>query len=86
MARCRKCGKSGLFLKTNIEGMCPDCQEYVLRSLRAALSPEQKEEMQLKERLQILRTQAQEIEGDINARTQQLYSLKIELEKKKAEI
>lgn len=86
MARCRKCGKSGLFLKTNIEGMCPDCQEYVLRSLRAALSPEQKEEMALRERLQQLHSEAQALTNDINNRTQQLNSLKIELENKKAEI
>ncbi len=86
MARCTKCGKSGLFLKTNIEGMCPDCQQYVLNSLRAALSPEQKEEIQLKERLPQLRSKVQTLANDINARTQQLQTLETELQKKKAEI
>lgn len=86
MARCTKCGKSGFFLKTNVEGMCPDCQRQILHSLRSALSPEQKEEMQLKERLQALRSQTKKIEADINARAQQLQALEIELKNKKAEI
>lgn len=29
MAKCKRCGKKGLFLKVNYEGLCPECEEAV---------------------------------------------------------
>lgn len=86
MAKCTKCGKSGLFLKTNVEGMCSDCQYQVILTLRAALSPEQKESISLQERLQQLRAQTQNLESTIKAKNQQINTLDLELQKKKSEI
>jgi hypothetical protein len=86
MAKCTRCGISGIFLKTNIEGMCPNCQRITLSNLRAALSPEQKQSIFLQERLQSLISQVQFLENDINSKNRQLLTLTGEIEKKKAEI
>ena len=31
MAKCRICGKSGLFVKVNEDGVCRDCEALSLR-------------------------------------------------------
>ncbi len=86
MAKCTKCGKSGFFLKTNIEGMCPDCQRLTLTTLRAALSPEQKESISLQETIRQLNLQAQILENDVSSKKSQILTLDFEIKKKKAEI
>ena len=86
MAKCTKCGKSGLFLKTNVEGMCPDCQRLTLTNLREALSPEQKESISLQEKIRQLNSQVQMLENDVCSKKGQIQTLDFEIRKKKAEI
>lgn len=83
MAKCVKCGKSGLFLKTNVEGMCPECQKQILTSLRNALSPEQKNVMFLEEKIQQLNNQIQNLDFAIEAKNQQIQGLDINFQRKK---
>lgn len=54
MATCKKCGKHGLLLKVNAEGYCETCQQVELAMLRALLTPDQKQAMDLQERIQSL--------------------------------
>jgi hypothetical protein len=35
MAKCKQCGKSGLFLRVDKRGLCPDCADQRLKALRA---------------------------------------------------
>ena len=47
MAKCNRCGKKGLFLKVNYEGLCPECEEAV-RKERVAKEREKRELAQKK--------------------------------------
>lgn len=81
MAKCVLCGRTGLFLKTNVEGMCPECQERTLNDLRAALSPEQKQATFLEEKIKQLAAQVQNWENSIAHKTQQYQTLEAEFQK-----
>lgn len=41
MAQCNRCGKKGMFLKVNSEGLCEACAQEQLAAMRAAMTPEQ---------------------------------------------
>ena len=86
MAKCTSCGKSGLLLKTNVEGMCPECQLEELSSLRAALTPEQREIRTLQEQIRQLNSLSQELDNNINCKKEQLDSLDLEIKNKKVEM
>ena len=93
MAKCTYCGKSGVFLKTNVEGMCPDCQTKILNELRAALLPEQRKIGKLNNEIQRLNNEIQlrnndicNIDKKIAAQTNLLNRTKAELEEKKKQI
>lgn len=40
MAKCNKCGKSGLFLKLDNEGLCEDCRQNQITQLKAMIPPQ----------------------------------------------
>ena len=86
MAKCTSCGKSGLLLKTNVEGMCPECQLEELSSLRAALTQEQREIRTLQEQIRQLNSLSQELDNNINCKKEQLDSLDLEIKNKKVEM
>ncbi len=81
MAKCVLCGKTGLFLKTNVEGMCPKCQAQTLNDLRAALSPEQKQAAFLEEKIKQLAEQIKSWENSIDRKKQQYQALEDEIQK-----
>lgn len=58
MAVCQRCGKKGLLLKVNADGICPDCEKAKLQSeiahLETRLCPEEQEILRLKKEIQDL--------------------------------
>lgn len=86
MAKCTYCGKSGVFLKTNVEGMCPDCQRKTLNELREALLPEHQDIIKLKSEIQRLNNDICNINNQISTQTTLLNKTKTELEEKKKQI
>ncbi len=51
MAKCNRCGKKGVFLKVNTEGLCEACAQEQLAAMRAAMTPEQREYVNLQDKL-----------------------------------
>lgn len=51
MAKCNRCGKKGMFLKVNSEGLCEVCAQEQLAAMRAAMTPEQREYVNLQDEL-----------------------------------
>lgn len=51
MAKCNRCGKKGVFLKVNTEGLCEACAQEQLAAMRAAMTPEQREYVNLQDEL-----------------------------------
>lgn len=51
MAKCNRCGKKGILLKVNSEGLCEACVQEELTALRAAMTPEQREYINLQDEL-----------------------------------
>ena len=86
MAKCTYCGKTGIFLKTNVEGMCPDCQQKTLNDLRNSLLPEQQEIIKLQSEIQRLNNDICNINNQISTQTNILNRTKAELEEKKKQV
>lgn len=93
MSKCMLCGKSGLFLKTNVEGMCPDCQKRTLqylresiRELQASLTPEQQDINKLTAEIQRLNLEKTKLNNEIAQHTNSLAKLSSELQSKKQQV
>ncbi len=86
MPKCTLCGKSGFFLKTNVEGMCPDCQTKTLQELREALTPEQQDIFKLKNEIQRLNDEVSSLNNRISTQTASLNETETELEEKKQQL
>lgn len=65
MAVCKKCGKKGLFLKVNSEGLCDACAENELTLLREAMSPDQRNYVDIKEELEKLKKEKQAVVAEL---------------------
>ena len=72
MAKCNRCGKKGMFLRVNAEGLCEACAQDLLSAMKAAMTPEQREFVNLQDELFHLRKQKEEVSS-------QLFSLQSEL-------
>jgi len=96
MAKCTQCGKTSLFLQTNVEGMCPDCQKRTLFELRQtyndfkrlekSLSPEQRGFLTLSEEIEELNKRKVTLDNSIHINHQTLNKLATHLENIKREI
>lgn len=86
MATCKKCGKKGLMLKLNAEGLCDTCAQQQLNELRQALSPEQQSIIALKNELGALEKQRQQLYYDINQLGAQVQSLNNSIWEKKNQL
>ena len=89
MAKCVRCGKSGVFLKVNFQGLCENCQREQFANVQAVLSPEQTEVLGLQEQIRQLTLQrdglAQQLHAlqsaqaqlsqDIQSKRQQVFDL-----------
>lgn len=75
MPTCTLCGKSSMMLKTNVEGMCEDCQRKTLQTLRIAASAKNKTDVEL-----------QRINHQISDRKSELERVERELASKKEQI
>ncbi len=51
MAKCIRCGKKGMFLKVNAEGLCEACAQEQLAAMKAAMTPEQRGYVNLQDEL-----------------------------------
>lgn len=97
MARCGRCGKSGIMLKVNQQGLCIDCERQVaaeyINQLQSRLSPEQQNIVALQNETQRLNQQIAQMNQQIanaNAAIQnqqnQLNLLNAEIQRKRTEI
>lgn len=86
MAKCLKCGKSGVFLKLNIEGLCENCQRSQLNELRNlvpmdTLSAQNKvnylsnKETELTKRCSELENKLSHLESELSQKQEQIIEL-----------
>jgi len=52
MAQCVKCGKKGVFIKTNADGLCEECQRIAYEQMKSVLTPEHKNLIQINAEIQ----------------------------------
>lgn len=57
VAKCSSCGKKGLFLKVNSEGLCESCMQKRFSAMMEAMTPEQRDYINIKEELVQLQEQ-----------------------------
>ncbi len=86
MATCVHCGKKGVFLKVNAEGLCDECVQRQVTELRQALSPEQKDSMSIKKELLDLKRQRSELKEEITKFASELNSLYQSVQEKKQQV
>ena len=78
MARCMRCGKSGMMLKVNAFGLCPDCAQAEIDRLQRMVTPELQAAVQSGQYVEDLKRQQQEAENRLallNSQCQQLSDL-----------
>lgn len=72
MARCLRCGKSGVFLKVNFQGLCDNCQRAQMSEIQAVMTPDQNAVLGLQDQIRQLTVQrdslSQEVIGLQNAK------------------
>ncbi|CZT57453.1 DUF4041 domain-containing protein [Solibaculum mannosilyticum] len=86
MATCKKCGKKGLFLKVDIDGLCESCVHEEISSLRTALTPEARRYVSLKDEIRALETKKSEIEQEFHCKQGELDSICQNIEQKKKQV
>jgi hypothetical protein len=84
MSQCKLCGKSGILLKTNSEGMCSECTEKELQRLRALVTPEHCALMSLQDEIESTTKQRDKMNCELNDIAAQLHTLYDSIEQKKA--
>lgn len=78
MARCMRCGKSGMMLKVNAFGLCPDCAQAEIDRLQRMVTPELQAAVQSGQYVEDLKRQQQEAENRLallNSQCQQISDL-----------
>ena len=86
MAQCKKCGKKGLLLHVNYEGLCETCAQLELQELRNTLNPDQKEYLDIKEEIAQLIRQRDGMLADIGRLRQEELNLDRDIRKKKDQL
>ena len=84
MAQCVKCGKKGMLLKVNFEGLCEECQRSVYTEMRSQLTPEHQEAMSLQERINALQQKVNSINADIDNKQRLISELESAIKEKKS--
>ncbi len=75
MAQCVKCGKKGMFLKVNVEGLCEDCQRAVYGQMRSMLTPEHQNIINLQEEINKLQGQIGSLNLEIQGKQNKISEL-----------
>lgn len=97
MARCARCGRSGIMLKVNQQGLCLDCERQVaaeyIQQLQSRLSPEQQnivamqnETQRLNQQIAQLNQQIANTNAVIQKQQSQLGQINAEIQRKQASI
>ena len=97
MGRCVRCGKNGIMLKVNQQGLCLDCERQVaaeyIQQLQARLSPEQQnivamqnETQRLNQIISQLNQQIAGLNATIQGQQNQLGQINAEIQRKQAAI
>ena len=86
MAICKRCGRKGILLKVNAEGLCDSCVQQQLNELRNALSPEQSNVLHLQEEINTLSTQRQKLYDDIYKLNGEVQALSNSIQERKSQV
>lgn len=86
MAKCNKCGKSGLFLKLNNEGVCDACQQKQLSQLKSMVPPEGQVVLDLKTQIEALTSTEAVLSEKCNSLTSQIAELENTIAQKREQI
>lgn len=86
MAKCNKCGKSGLFLKLNSEGMCDDCQQKQLAQLKSMVPQEERTVLDLKSQIEALTSTETALSQRCNTLAGQIAELENTIAQKREQI
>ncbi|MFR8002492.1 MAG: DUF4041 domain-containing protein [Hydrogeniiclostridium sp.] len=84
MAKCNRCGKKGLFLRVNAEGLCEACAQELLSAMKAAMTPEQREFVNLQDELFHLHKQKEETSSQLFSLQNEIRELEQTLSQKKS--
>lgn len=84
MAQCANCGKKGLFLKTDFQGLCESCQKAQLTHLQNAFLPEQQDIVELQGELEQLSAQYMDISNRVEWAHSRLRSIDEEVRAKES--
>ena len=66
MAKCIRCGKKGLLVRVNSDGLCEECVQRQMAAMREAMTPEQRSYVGLKEQLSRLEQERMQIASGIH--------------------
>lgn len=83
MAKCIRCGKKGLLLRVNSEGLCETCAQEQLSAMRAAMTPEQREYVDMKDELFHLQQKKDEVSLQLSNMQNEVARLNQEAAQKK---
>lgn len=86
MPQCTKCGKKGMFLKTNFEGLCEDCQRNVYTEMRSLLTPEHQQAMNLQDKINNLNAQINSMNAYISQKQKELANLDYAIRDKQSRV
>lgn len=79
MAKCRNCGKGGLFVKLDADGLCPDCArsklQMRLKAVEQTMTPEMHDAAKLRESLATLHAEEDAVKRSVAGLKSQLAEL-----------
>lgn len=84
MAQCIKCGKKGLLLHVNLDGLCDDCARTESNNLKAAFTPEQQDFFNLQKEIARLKKQKEDMQAEIIKFAKELNTLYQSIQDKKS--
>lgn len=86
MAKCKKCEKSGLFLKVNSQGLCSECAVKEIERLNSLLTPELIDAKAAIEKRDEVQQEVSDMQKLLNSYRNDLSKLNSEIKNKQAEI
>lgn len=86
MARCIRCGRNGVFLKVNFQGLCETCQRDQLAQMQASRTPEQNTAASLQEQIRQMAMQREALIRNIQEMQQTAGNLSAEIQNKRQQI
>lgn len=84
MAKCLRCGRSGMFLKVNFQGLCESCQQQQAIQMQSAMLPENRDIMALQEQIRQLVLQRNSLSEEVQRLQNSAAYWNSEAEKRKA--